>query len=94
MLRTGTTLVEAKSGYGLEKDTEIKMLKVLKQAKTKQPIEIVSNFCGAHSIPKGMGEKEATKDLIEVQLPAIEVFKSTINFLKILGSYKKTRDRS
>jgi len=82
MLRTGTTLVEAKSGYGLEKDTEIKMLKVLKQAKTKQPIEIVSNFCGAHSIPKGMSEKEATKDLIEVQIPAIEVLRVFIFLLR------------
>jgi len=72
MLRHGTTLVEAKSGYGLEAETEVKMLKVLKQAKSKQPIEIVSNFCGAHSIPKGLGEQEATKNVIEVQIPAIK----------------------
>jgi len=34
MAKSGTTLVEAKSGYGLEKETEIKMLKVIKKAKT------------------------------------------------------------
>ena len=73
MLKNGTTLAEAKSGYGLETDTEIKMLRVLKQAKSKQPIEIVSNFCGAHSIPKGLTEQEATKDIIEVQIPEIKV---------------------
>jgi len=72
MLRHGTTLVEAKSGYGLEAETEIKMLRVLKQAKSIQPIEIVSNFCGAHSIPKGLNEQEATKNLLEVQIPAVK----------------------
>lgn len=72
MLRNGTTLVEAKSGYGLEKDTEIKMLKVIKQAKGKQPIELVANYCGAHSIPKGLTEKEATDDVINVQLPGLK----------------------
>ena len=73
MSRLGTTLVEAKSGYGLERDTEIKMLKVIKQAKARHPIEMVSNYLGAHSIPKGLKEDEATEDIINNQLPAIKV---------------------
>ena len=48
MLSMGTTLVEAKSGYGLNANAEIKMLKVLKRANDNHPIDIVSNFCGAH----------------------------------------------
>ena len=48
----GTTTAECKSGYGLETDTEIKMLKVLEKAKKTQPVEISSTFLGAHSIPK------------------------------------------
>jgi len=72
MARLGTTLVEAKSGYGLEKDTEIKMLKVIKQAKSKHALEIVSNYLGAHSIPKGMKEDEATEDVIKNQIPALK----------------------
>ena len=52
MLKCGTTLVEAKSGYGLNTDTEMKMLRVLERAKKELPIEISSTFCGAHSIPK------------------------------------------
>lgn len=64
MMTMGTTLVEAKSGYGLDADTEIKMMKVLKQAHDKHPIDIVTNYCGAHAIPKGSNEKEATHDII------------------------------
>ena len=52
MLRSGTTLVEAKSGYGLDVDSEMKMLQVLEKAKKELPIEISSTFCGAHSVPK------------------------------------------
>ena len=52
MLRSGTTLVEAKSGYGLDVESEMKMLRVIERAKRELPIEISSTFCGAHSIPK------------------------------------------
>ena len=52
MLRSGTTLVEAKSGYGLEVESEMKMLRVIQKAKKELPIEISSTFCGAHSVPK------------------------------------------
>jgi imidazolonepropionase len=74
MARLGTTLVEAKSGYGLAgaKEAEIKMLKVIKDAKSKHPLELVSNYLGAHSIPKGMTEQQATDDIINVQIPAIK----------------------
>ena len=50
MAKMGTTLIEAKSGYGLNLDTEMKMLKVLKKAGDMGPLEIVSNYCGAHVI--------------------------------------------
>ena len=52
MLRSGTTLVEAKSGYGLEVESEMKMLRVIERTKKELPIEISSTFCGAHSVPK------------------------------------------
>ena len=52
MLRSGTTLVEAKSGYGLDVESEMKMLRVIERAKKEMPIEISSTFCGAHSVPK------------------------------------------
>ena len=53
MVRSGTTLVEAKSGYGLDAESEVKMLKALEKAKREfKDIEISSTFCGAHAIPR------------------------------------------
>ena len=53
MVRSGTTLVEAKSGYGLEVESEVKMLKVIEKAKREfKDIEISSTYCGAHSVPR------------------------------------------
>ena len=51
MLRAGTTLMEAKSGYGLDTKNEMKMLRVLERAKNEQAIEISSTYCGGHAIP-------------------------------------------
>ncbi|XP_038047809.1 probable imidazolonepropionase [Patiria miniata] len=72
MLRAGTTLVECKSGYGLETATEMKMLRVLERARRELPIEISSTFCGAHSVPKGMTSDEATDNVINKQLPELQ----------------------
>lgn len=52
MLRAGTTLVECKSGYGLELQTEVKMLEVIEKARRSLPINISSTYCGAHAVPK------------------------------------------
>lgn len=51
MLEFGVTTVEAKSGYGLEIDTEIKQLKVAKELEKEHPMDIVHTFLGAHAIP-------------------------------------------
>ncbi|ORY48198.1 imidazolonepropionase [Rhizoclosmatium globosum] len=71
MLRQGTTLLEAKSGYGLETATELKMLQVLKKAQDSHKIDISATFLGAHSVPKGSTPEEATKDVLEKQIPAV-----------------------
>ena len=47
----GTTTVEAKSGYGLDLDNEIKILRVQRDLQREQPIEIVSTFLGGHVVP-------------------------------------------
>ncbi|MDD4583693.1 MAG: imidazolonepropionase [Eubacteriales bacterium] len=51
MLSLGVTTVEGKSGYGLDLDTEIKQLEVMRQLKEQQPVDIVPTFMGAHSVP-------------------------------------------
>ncbi|PIK37027.1 putative imidazolonepropionase [Apostichopus japonicus] len=71
MIRYGTTTVECKSGYGLDTENELKMLRVLERARKEVPIEISSTFCGAHAVPKGKTAEDATKDVLENQLPAV-----------------------
>ncbi|MBS3787914.1 imidazolonepropionase [Candidatus Bipolaricaulota bacterium] len=51
MVRFGVTTVEGKTGYGLDKKTELKQLKVMKDLNTETPLDIATTFLGAHSIP-------------------------------------------
>jgi len=50
-LRAGTTTVEAKSGYGLTEDDELKMLRVIRRLNAETPLEFVPTFLGAHAVP-------------------------------------------
>jgi imidazolonepropionase len=71
MLRYGTTTCEAKSGYGLDTKTELKILEVNKKLNESHPIDIVSTFLGAHAIPKGKSADEYTDEIIEEMIPKI-----------------------
>jgi imidazolonepropionase len=51
MLSFGVTTVEGKSGYGLDHDTEIKQLEVMKELDNVHPVDIVRTFLGAHTVP-------------------------------------------
>ena len=50
-LRTGTTTVEAKSGYGLTLEDELKILRAIKRLNSEHPLRYVPTFLGAHDIP-------------------------------------------
>jgi imidazolonepropionase len=52
MLLYGTTTVEAKSGYGLDFDTEVKCLEAARELNNEHPVDIVSTYMGAHAIPE------------------------------------------
>ncbi|XP_018020267.1 probable imidazolonepropionase [Hyalella azteca] len=71
MLASGTTLLEAKSGYALNADGEVRLLRLLHQAAAFTPITISPTFLGAHAIPPLMASDEATRQVIEEQLPAV-----------------------
>lgn len=67
MSAMGVTTVEAKSGYGLNTETEEKMLRAIRRLSDKegQPIRIVSTFLGAHAVPKEYaGRTDEYVDLI------------------------------
>ncbi len=51
ILKHGTTTLEAKSGYGLNMESELKMLEAIQKMKELTPLELVPTFLGAHEIP-------------------------------------------
>ncbi|MCG6974707.1 MAG: imidazolonepropionase [Desulfobacterales bacterium] len=73
MLSLGVTTVEGKSGYGLDRDTEIKQLEVLKALNECHPMDVVSTFLGAHALPEEYkGRADVFIDfIIETVLPEV-----------------------
>jgi imidazolonepropionase len=74
MLSYGTTTCEAKSGYGLNTETELKILKVQKKLGDKHPMDLVSTFLGAHAIPEEESVYDYIKILIEEMLPEVSKY--------------------
>jgi imidazolonepropionase len=72
-LRGGTTTVEAKSGYGLTVEDELKILRAIRQLKEETPLRYVPTFLGAHDIPEEyVGRREDyIALLIEEMLPRV-----------------------
>src|SRR6185369_3668915 len=56
-LRTGTTTIEAKSGYGLTLDDELKILQAIKRLDAETPLRYVPTFLGAHDVPPEYKER-------------------------------------
>lgn len=63
-LKHGVTTVEAKSGYGLDWETEKKQLEVAKKLQEKHSVEVVSTFMGAHAVPRDYKGRE--DDFVEL----------------------------
>ena len=51
MLQLGITTVEGKSGYGLDRETELKQLRVMRHLNREHPVEVIPTFMGAHATP-------------------------------------------
>jgi imidazolonepropionase len=76
MLAHGTTTIEAKSGYGLDLATELRLLEVAHDLGQAGPIEIVPTFLGAHAVPpeyrsRPDGTEAYVRSVIEDQLPGV-----------------------
>lgn len=77
MLLHGTTTVEAKSGYGLDKENELKLLRVAKRLDKSHVVDVVSTFLGAHTVPEEFkgnqtGYVELVKDMLKDAAPLAE----------------------
>jgi imidazolonepropionase len=54
----GVTTVEVKSGYGLDLDTELRMLRVARRLPERVPVDVVTTFLGAHTVPPEHGDRD------------------------------------
>jgi imidazolonepropionase len=72
----GTTTIEAKSGYGLDAASELKILRLHQELGREQPLEIVSTFLGAHVVPaefrkRSVGAEQYVRLLTEQLIPDV-----------------------
>jgi imidazolonepropionase len=71
MLAHGTTTAEVKSGYGLDTETELRMLDAIARADEEHPVDLVPTFMGAHEVPEGVETDTYVESVIADQLPAV-----------------------
>ncbi len=73
MLLHGTTTAEAKSGYGLDRDSELRSLTAIKELNAGHPVDLVATFLGAHAVPPEYRGRpgEYVDFIIESVLPAV-----------------------
>jgi imidazolonepropionase len=67
----GTTTVEAKSGYGLTVEDELKILRVMRQLNEEVPLEIVPTFLGAHAVPRELSPDKYLDLVVSEMLPRV-----------------------
>lgn len=66
----GTTTIEVKSGYGLDPDAELRLLRLIPRAAAGLPIRVLRTFLGAHAVPTGLTARQQT-DAVVAALPAV-----------------------
>ncbi|WP_276299404.1 imidazolonepropionase [Halorussus lipolyticus] len=72
MLAHGTTTVEVKSGYGLDTETELRMLDIIDRADDSHPVDVVPTFMGAHAVPEDRETDEYVEEVVNDQIPEVE----------------------
>lgn len=71
IIRSGTGVVEIKSGYGLTLQDELKMLRVAKKIARLTPLTVKTTFLGAHAVPAGKTKDEYISILLNEMIPAV-----------------------
>jgi imidazolonepropionase len=76
MLGHGVTTVEAKSGYGLDLETEIRLIEAAHRLGTEGPVEVIPTYLGAHAVPPEFrarpdGTEAYVRSIIEEQIPGV-----------------------
>ena len=67
----GVTTIEIKSGYGLDLENELKMLRAIRLLRLKLNMDVVPTFLGAHAVPKGSTREQYLAEVIDSMLPVV-----------------------
>jgi len=71
MLAHGSTTVEVKSGYGLDVDTELRLLDAIDRVAADHAVDVVPTFMGAHAVPEDADADDYVDSVVDDQLPAV-----------------------
>lgn len=94
MLEHGTTTAEAKSGYGLDLDTELKMLHAIERAEEDHPVDVSRTFLGAHAVPPEFDDAtEYVEHLIQDVLPEAAHHASAADIFLERGAFEVPESR-
>jgi imidazolonepropionase len=84
IISAGTGAVEIKSGYGLNLDDELKMLRVIKRIKEYSPLEVKATFLGAHAVPEEFkGKREKYVDLVINEMIPVVASEELAEFIDV-----------
>ncbi|NOD94636.1 imidazolonepropionase [Ruegeria sp. HKCCD4884] len=70
MLAEGVLVIEVKSGYGLDRDTELNMLRAARALPDHRPVRVVTSFLGAHAVPEEYKDRPAAY-IAEICIPTL-----------------------
>ncbi len=89
MLEHGTTTAEVKSGYGLDRETELKSLRAIREAAEHHPVDAHPTFLGAHTVPQEFsGAAEYVEFVISEVLPEAAHLASAADVFLERGSFE------
>jgi imidazolonepropionase len=84
IISLGTGAVEIKSGYGLNLEDELKMLRVIRRIKENSPIEVIATFLGAHAIPEEYkNNREKYVDLVINEMIPVVASEELADFIDV-----------
>jgi imidazolonepropionase len=71
LIAEGVTTIEIKSGYGLDQDSELRLLRAARRLGRERPVDVVTSFLGAHAMPPEATDKDQFIALVCAMIPAI-----------------------
>ncbi|PXF35539.1 imidazolonepropionase [Mesotoga sp. SC_NapDC2] len=93
MLSLGVTTIEGKSGYGLDRDNELKQLKVLKTLNSIHPMDIIPTFLGAHALTEEYRSAEEFLDSMADMFSELGEYTDTVDIFCEKGVFNEMQSR-